>query len=124
MRLIDADALMRRMYHDAFETDTDMQRWDSGCWIRYKMFENAIGDAPTIDAVPLEQYRSMERTCYTLQKALYEMADRKTEPMKTTDYCKKCNHKGCETCAADGSNPYCVPSRFESKDEPQTERSE
>ena len=100
MRLIDADALMRRMYHDAFETDTDMQRWDSGCWIRYKMFENAIGDAPTIDAVPLEQYRSMERNC------------------------KKCNHKGCETCAADGSNPYCVPSRFESKDEPQTERSE
>lgn len=51
MRLIDADALMERMYHDAFETDTDMQKWDSGCWIRYKMFENAIDEAPTIDAV-------------------------------------------------------------------------
>lgn len=38
-----------------------------------------------------------------------------TEPMKTTDYCKICNHKGCETCAADGSNPYCVPSRYEPK---------
>lgn len=38
-----------------------------------------------------------------------------TEPMETTDYCKKCNHKGCETCAADGSNPYCVPSRYEPK---------
>ena len=50
-RLIDADALMDRMYHDAFETDTDMQKWDSGCWIRYKMFENAIDEAPTIDAV-------------------------------------------------------------------------
>ena len=50
-RYIDADALMDRMYHDAFETDTDMQKWDSGCWIRYKMFENAIDDAPTIDAV-------------------------------------------------------------------------
>ena len=50
-RYIDADALIERMYHDAFETDTDMQKWDSGCWIRYKMFENAIDDAPTIDAV-------------------------------------------------------------------------
>ena len=50
-RLIDADALIERMYHDAFETDTDMQKWDSGCWIRYKLFENAIDDAPTIDAV-------------------------------------------------------------------------
>lgn len=49
---------------------------------------------------------------------LVEIADRKTEPMKTTDYCKKCNHKGCEICAADGSNPYCVPSRYE----PQTDK--
>lgn len=48
MRLIDADALRKRMYHDAFETDSDMQKWDSGCWIRFKMFENAIEDAPTI----------------------------------------------------------------------------
>ena len=48
MRLIDADALNERMYHDAFEADSDMQKWDSGCWIRYKMFERAIEDAPTI----------------------------------------------------------------------------
>ena len=45
----------------------------------------------------------------------YVEQDRKTEPMKSTDYCKICNHKGCETCAADGSNPYCVPSRYEPK---------
>ena len=40
-------------------------------------------------------------------------AGRKTEPMKTTDYCDVCNHKGCDNCIADGSNPYCVPSQFE-----------
>lgn len=51
MRLIDADELRKQMYHEAFEKDTDMQRWDSGCWIRYKMFENAIKTAPTIDPV-------------------------------------------------------------------------
>ena len=50
MRLIDADALINRMYHDAFEIDTDMQKWDSGCWIRYKLFENAIDEQPTIES--------------------------------------------------------------------------
>ena len=52
-RLIDADALNAAMYHEAFETDTDMQKWDSGCWIRYKMFERALKAAPTIEAAPV-----------------------------------------------------------------------
>ena len=47
-RLIDADALRQSMYHEAFETDSPMQKWDSGCWIRYKMFERLEGNAPTI----------------------------------------------------------------------------
>lgn len=47
-RLIDADALRAKMYHEAFETDTTMRKWDSGCWIRYKMFERMEEDAPTI----------------------------------------------------------------------------
>lgn len=51
-RLIDADALRARMYHEAFETDSDMQRWESGCWIRYKMFERTEEAAPTI--IPAE----------------------------------------------------------------------
>lgn len=51
MRIIDGDALRDVMYHEAFETDSDMQRWDSGCWIRYKMFEKAIDNAPTVDTV-------------------------------------------------------------------------
>ena len=47
-RLIDADALRQSMYHEAFETDSPMQKWDSGCWIRYKMFERLEESAPTI----------------------------------------------------------------------------
>lgn len=54
MRLIDVDALRVKMYDEAFETDTDEQRWDSGCWIRYRMFERNVDDAPTIDAIPVE----------------------------------------------------------------------
>lgn len=56
-----------------------------------------------------------------LRETLIGLAsDRKTEP-QTTDYCDACNHKGCDNCIADGSNPYCVPSHYEPKDEPQTE---
>lgn len=47
-RLIDRDALRQAMYHEAFETDSPMQKWDSGCWIRYKMFEQMEESAPTI----------------------------------------------------------------------------
>ena len=49
MRLIDADALRETMFHRAFEMDSDMQKWDGGCWIRYKMFENALENAQTIE---------------------------------------------------------------------------
>lgn len=43
---ISRSALRSQMYHEAFETDTDMQKWDGGCWIRYKLFENCIESAP------------------------------------------------------------------------------
>ena len=52
MRLIDADDFGNRMYHEAFEKDTDMQRWDSGCWIRYKLFENVLREQPTVQPEP------------------------------------------------------------------------
>jgi len=48
MRPIDGDALCEKMYQEAFEKDTDDQRWDSGCWIRYRMFEKAIKSMPTL----------------------------------------------------------------------------
>ena len=53
-RLIDANALEASMYDAAFVKDTDMQRWDSGCWIRYKLFENVLDEQPTVDAVPVK----------------------------------------------------------------------
>ena len=57
MRLIDADALREIMFHRAFEEDSDMRRWYSGCWIRYKMFEQAIEETQTIDAEPVRHGR-------------------------------------------------------------------
>ena len=45
--MIDADALMKAMYHRAFETDEDTM-WQSGCWVRYRAVEQAVKDQPTI----------------------------------------------------------------------------
>lgn len=68
MRLIDAESLLGAMYHKSFETDTDLQRWDGGCWIRYKLFQETIDEEPTVDAVRVIrckdcQYHSTHR-CY------------------------------------------------------------
>lgn len=60
-RLIDIDALNDTMYYEAFENNDSydernpMARWDSGLWIRYKMFENVIADALTIDIVSCKE---------------------------------------------------------------------
>ena len=51
---------------------------------------------------------------------LVEIADRKTEPLKTADYCDICKQDMCKDCIADATNPYCVPSHYEIK---QTENS-
>lgn len=47
-RLGDLDLLEREMYYNAFATDTGLQKWDSGLWIRYKMFKNVLDKVPTI----------------------------------------------------------------------------
>lgn len=46
--LVDMDEFSRAMYHEAFEVDSALQKWESGCWIRYKMFERLRDSAPVI----------------------------------------------------------------------------
>ncbi len=91
-RLIDAEALSRAMYEEAFEKDSDMQRWDSGCWIRYKLFENVLDRIPSVvrckeckywrKSKTNEGVRYCERFIETKdQSILYES--------KPDDYCSK-----------------------------------
>ena len=67
MRLIDADALGNKMYHEAFENDASynesnpMAKWDSGLWIRYKLFENTINDVPTIKTKEVKYFDEDEK---------------------------------------------------------------
>lgn len=48
-RLIDADAFGNRLYHEVFEKDSEDQRWDSGCWMRYRLFEKVLREQPTVE---------------------------------------------------------------------------
>lgn len=51
--LIDKDELCMAMYHEAFTVDTEDQRWDSGCWIRFRLFERVVKSMPVV-SLPLE----------------------------------------------------------------------
>lgn len=87
-RYIDAEKFEKEMYHEAFETDSDMQKWDSGCWIRYKMFENCIAQQPTADVVEVVRckdckYQGNDYECPLLSLAAY------TEPDDFCSYGKK-----------------------------------
>lgn len=53
---INRETLRDLMYTEAFERDTGLQRWDSGLWIRYKLFENCLDATPVADVV--------ERPCW------------------------------------------------------------
>lgn len=48
-KLINAEDLRNAMYHEAFEKESKMQKWESGCWIRYKLFENVLDAMPSAD---------------------------------------------------------------------------
>ena len=50
--LIDRNVLKTKMFQEAFESDTDMQKWDSGCYIRYKLFEKVVDSIPTVPYGP------------------------------------------------------------------------
>jgi len=102
MRLIDADELRRRMYEEAFEKDSEEQRWDSGCWIRYRLFEKILKEQPTIEPEPKKGrwikptgMMPPEHTGRHCCSECYEFApvDWKTHKEELTDYCPHCGLK-------------------------------
>lgn len=59
-KLINAEALSDEMYRKSFLVDDGRNKWDSGLWIRYKIFEEAIRDAPAVDAIPMDWIEKWE----------------------------------------------------------------
>lgn len=67
-KYIKAVNLRNTMYQETFEKDSEMQKWESGCWIRYKLFENVLDAMPSADV--RENIHGMweERFDYTHEK--------------------------------------------------------
>ncbi len=101
MRLIDADALKEAMYHEAFEMDSDLQKWDSGCWIRYKMFENAIENAPTFEPErkkgkwiqTIKHHKDDEQEYDYIEVNCSECGVRRKIGWRDANYCPMCGAK-------------------------------
>lgn len=90
MRLIDADNFANRMYHEAFEKDSVMQKWDSGCWIRYKLFEIVLREQPTAQPETAKRIVGKSRDGMTL----WYQCDMCNEPVDMQDnYCRGCGRR-------------------------------
>ena len=72
MRLIDADALMKAMYHRAFETDDDTM-WQSGCWVRYRAIEQVVKDQPIVRCKDCK-HLGEDSCCYVLENGMEKEA--------------------------------------------------
>lgn len=98
MRPIDADALDAEMYHKSFEVDDGRNVWNSGLWIRYKIFEEAIRDAPTVDAEPVIRCKDCKHYCNKNEVYINEEGFATTEciymPNTTkNDFCSRAERK-------------------------------
>lgn len=78
---ISRQELKNQMYHEAFEKDSDMQRWDSGCWIRYKLFENCIESIPSAPVREVKRGRWLDGYCSCCGKRTV---------WDETDFCPNC----------------------------------
>lgn len=76
MRLIDADALVKELSGKYIIVPADEAARGVADFMGIQT-RQAINNAPTIEAVPLEDYRSMEQTVHKLTQALAE-----AEPVK------------------------------------------
>ena len=94
MRLIDADALDAEMYRKSFEVDDGRNVWNSGLWIRYKIYEEAIRDAPTVDAVPVRHGKWIHEVRYTIDSLhsyqQYRCSECGMTYITNTKYCPNC----------------------------------
>lgn len=88
-KYINEETLRKLMYEEAFEKDSDMQKWDSGCWIRYKLFENCLEAVPAEDVVEIIHCKD----------CMYWMPDGANE-MVCTGPMAYCNTDGAWYCAS------------------------
>ena len=87
---ISRQALKQAMYHEAFEVDNEMQKWDGGCWIRYKLFEEIVDIMPS---VPIEQKTGRWLVNSDGYYPYCSICKNEPQGRIMTDYCPNCSAK-------------------------------
>lgn len=99
MRLIDADELRRKMCYKCIDTDEETEKgrvkWDSGLWIRYKVFEDAVTLAPTVEAEPIRHGRWIfnPKDAIEMMFTLPKCSECGAESPNGGNYCPNCGAK-------------------------------
>ena len=112
-RMIDAEELYRRMYDEAFEKDSDLQKWDSGCWIRFKLFENVFNSMPIIEIETEDSdidYSKTGKLLKIVEEAKAEVENEKVGHWIKIDSdiyeCSEC-HNGTSVFVGEDYCPHC-----------------
>ena len=96
MRLINGDALMKAMYHRAFETDGDTM-WQSGCWVRYRAIEQVVKEQPTIEEQKKGHWTEEHEHVYmgnvVKEWTNWYCSECDAPNDKPTDFCPHCGRK-------------------------------
>ena len=96
---ITKSALRRALHNEVFEADSKEQRWEDGCWIRYRLIDKIISDLPSADVRPVKRG---EWVYFGVS------LDRETGEEYPVYFCSKCgimnyvgNQNFCYFCGAD-----------------------
>lgn len=117
-KLIDAYKLEREMYRRCIDTDEEIKKgrakWDSGLWIRYKVFEDVIALAAPVDAVKPahweideKRYGNKDPHCSICRAILEGDADK----CRNNYYCYHCGAKMDEDEWQEPEEPEINPCR-------------
>ena len=93
---IKREALEQRMYHEAFENDASydernpMAKWDSGLWIRYKLFENVLASIPSADVVEPKRGEWIGTRIGHYPGYECSLCHYGVQPWNTTNFCPNC----------------------------------
>ena len=88
MELISREDFRDRMYHEAFEVDSELQKWDSGCWVRYKLFEKILDEMPTVESRPKGKWIDNPPDSWICSNCGTHYSERLTH--KKHNYCAVC----------------------------------
>ena len=101
---ISRETLRDLMYTEAFERDTGLQRWDSGLWIRFKLFENCLDAIPAADVVEVVHASWMAENSRPKSGIFYCSCCHRTcydpQPTRAKGWTKRCRYHYCPNCGA------------------------